>query len=79
VGRLAKGHGVPVVALCGSLGEGWRAALDEGITAAWSIVPGPVPLEESSARAAELLANATEQAVRLFMAGRDLGAPKKPL
>jgi glycerate kinase len=56
------------VALCGGLGEGWRAALDEGITAAWSISPGPMPMEEATAHAAGLLADAAEQALRLFVA-----------
>jgi glycerate kinase len=75
VARIAKRHGVPVVALCGGLGEGWRSPLNEGITAAWSIVPGPISLENATARAAELMADAAEHVVRLFMAGRTLTSP----
>jgi glycerate kinase len=69
VARLAARQRVPVVALCGGLGDGWQRALDEGLTAAWSIVPGPLPLFEAERRAAELVTAAAEQAVRLFTAG----------
>jgi len=70
VARLSRGHGVPAVALCGSLDEGWQRALAEGLTAAWSIAPGPLTLDELEGRAADLLAAAAEQVVRLFAAGR---------
>lgn len=70
VARIAAKHGVPVAALCGSLGDGWRQALECGITAAWSIASGPLTLTEASERAAELLADAAEQAVRLFSGAR---------
>lgn len=68
--RLARRHAVPVVALCGGLGEGWEQALAEGLTAAWSIAPGPATLAELEARAAALLASAATQVARLFVAAR---------
>lgn len=70
VARLARRHGVPVVALCGALGEGWEQALAEGLTAAWSIAPGPATLPELEAQAAPLLASAAAQVARLFAAAR---------
>lgn len=70
VARLARRHAVPVVALCGGLGEGWEQALAEGLTAAWSIAPGPATLAELEARAAALLASAATQVARLFVAAR---------
>lgn len=70
VARIAARHRVPVVALCGGLGDGWRQAYAEGLTAAWSIVPGPLSTDAAEQRAAELLADAAEQVVRLFAAAR---------
>jgi len=68
VARLAKRHGVPVVALAGRLGDGYKAVYAHGVDAAFSIVPGPMPLEEALARADELLANAAEAVTRLWAA-----------
>lgn len=70
VARLARRHGVPVVALCGGLGDGWEQALAEGLTAVWSIAPGPATLAELETRAASLLATAAAQVGRLFAAAR---------
>jgi glycerate kinase len=70
VARIAARHGVPCVTLCGALGEGWANALGEGMTAVWSIVPGPLAEVEARRRADELLASAAEQVVRLFVAAR---------
>ncbi len=70
VARLARRHGVPAVALCGGLDEGWEQALAEGLTAAWSIAPGPATLPELEARAAPLLASAAAQVARLFAVAR---------
>ena len=68
VGRIARRRGVPAVALCGGLGAGWERTLAEGLTAAWSIAPGPITPTEAESRAAELLAALAEQVVRLFAA-----------
>ena len=68
VGRLAARHGVPVVALCGSLGDGWESALDYGITAAWSIFDGPAGLADAMSGAARLVEQAAWQVGRLAAA-----------
>ena len=70
VGRLARSLGCPTLALAGSIGPGAEATLDEGLDAYFSICPGPISLDEAMARAAELLEEATAQAVRAFLAGR---------
>jgi glycerate kinase len=70
VARLARSFHCPVLALAGSIGEGARAVLDQGIDAYFSICPGPIELEVAIERAGELLERATEQAVRGFLAGR---------
>ena len=66
VARIAKRHGVPVVALAGSLGEGYKGVYDCGMDAVFSICPGPLSLDEAVARAEELLADAAEAVVRMW-------------
>jgi glycerate kinase len=72
VARLAKEQGRPVVALAGSIDEGYPALRREGIDAALAITPGPLSLAEAQADAARLLADAAEQAARLLLTGRSL-------
>ena len=66
VARIASKHGVPVVALAGALGEGYKALNGLGIHAMMSISPGPISLAESMARAADLLSDASETVARLW-------------
>ena len=47
VAKLAKAQGIPVVALVGSLGQGYEAVYDAGIDAVFSVVPGVVTLPEA--------------------------------
>ena len=70
VGRLARSLGCPVLALAGSIGPGAESTLDHGLDAYFSICPGPIALDQAMAGAAELLEEATAQAVRAFLAGR---------
>ena len=69
VARLAKGRGIPVIAIAGSLGEGFEDVHAYGIDAAVSIMRGPMDLEEATARAYDLIAGAVAQAMRLMKAG----------
>ncbi|ORT60279.1 glycerate kinase [Streptomyces sp. CB03238] len=71
VARRAREAGVPVLALAGTLGPG---AQDAGLDAYESIAPGPVPLSEALDRAAELLADAAERALRTVLVGTRLRA-----
>jgi glycerate kinase len=70
VARLARARGCPVIALAGTVGQGAEAVLSEGISAYFSICPGPISLDEAIGRAGELIEWSAEQAVRAFMAGR---------
>ena len=47
VARIARQAGVPVVALAGSLGEGYEALHACGISAAFSLAPGPITLQQA--------------------------------
>lgn len=43
IARAAKHHGIPVIAIGGSLGKGYEAVYDEGITSIFSVVNDLVP------------------------------------
>ncbi|WP_100398063.1 glycerate kinase [Bacillus sp. FJAT-44742] len=47
VAQAAKKHGCYVVALCGKLEHGYEPVLECGIDAAFSLVPGPVSLDDA--------------------------------
>ncbi|MDB5084461.1 MAG: glycerate kinase, partial [Bacilli bacterium] len=55
VARLAQAHGVPVFAVCGSLGDGYEALRESGVTAFFSITPGPMKLQDAMAQARQNL------------------------
>jgi glycerate 2-kinase len=71
VARLAHSLGCPTLAIAGSIGPGAEAVLEYGVDAYFSICPGPVHIDEAIEKASELLENATAQAVRAFLAGRN--------
>jgi glycerate kinase len=77
VGRRAKARGIPVVALAGVLGPGCESALDAGIDAFASLLPGPLTLEEAMNAAPALLCHATENIVRAIMVGQAIGSRRK--
>ena len=65
----AKARGIPVVAISGSLGRGFTDVHEQGIDAVLAITSAPMTLEESTERATELVAAATEQALRIMEVG----------
>ena len=69
VAERAKRLDIPVVGISGSLGAGFQDVHRHGIDALAAITPGPMTLDEASDRAAELISNATEQALRFMRAG----------
>jgi len=73
VGRLARRHGVPVVALAGSIREEADRLAEIGIDAAVSILPGPMSEAEAMARAGVLVQDAAERVMRLILTGREVG------
>lgn len=66
VAEIARQAGVPVLALAGSLGEGYQALYEAGIDAAFSLVPGPVSLQQAMATAATELEARTCDLARLW-------------
>lgn len=59
--HLAKRHAKPFVVLCGSRCGDLSALHEAGVTAVFSIVSGPISLEEALARAAENLRETARQ------------------
>lgn len=64
VARMAQKHGVPVIALAGVVTGDLAELYNQGLTSAFAIADGPMSLEESKARASELLADRAEQIIR---------------
>lgn len=63
VGDRAKKHGVPAVALCGSLGPGYEEIYDHGILSLMTTVDAPMTLSQAIENAEPLYYKA---AIRLF-------------
>ena len=77
VAQRAKRLGVPVVAIAGTLGDRYELVHEHGIDAALPISSGPMTLESSSERAADLITQATERMLRLMQTGaRVFGHPR---
>ena len=75
VARIAKSHGVPVVAVAGRLCEGYRQLYDHGVDVAVSIAPGPIDMSESIRQARDLLADTAETVIRAWQTGNMMGRP----
>lgn len=73
VAGRAAARGIPTIAIAGSLGDGWRAVLEQGIAAAFSIVDRPMTLDEAKSHAPQLLATVAEQACRAISIRIDTG------
>ena len=69
VARLAGERRIPVIGVSGSLGDGFTDVHEHGIAAAVAITHAPMTLDEATERVAELIASATEQALRLVRVG----------
>lgn len=64
VARLAKKHHKPVWAFAGALGEDINTLYDQGISGLFSIQQGPMTLDQSMAKTAELLEKSAERIMR---------------
>lgn len=74
VARRAKGRGIPVVMLAGSLGPGYQEVYRHGVDAVICIADSPMRLRESLTRTAELLRDAAERAMRLLRVGEAISS-----
>lgn len=69
VARRAQRHGAPVVVLAGALGDGYEAMYTAGVTAAFSLVPGPMALTQACEEAQVLLRARAGDCMRLWLSG----------
>lgn len=70
VARIARQHGVPVVVIAGTLGEGYQALYEHGIDAAFALASGPMTLQEACADAPRLLSERARDIARLWRVAR---------
>ncbi|MBO8171325.1 MAG: glycerate kinase [Bacillaceae bacterium] len=68
--KVAQNHGVPVVALAGSLGEGADRLVQHGFAGVISIIDRPMTLAQAVDRGKSLLTYTAEQVVRIFVSTR---------
>lgn len=77
VASRAKKHGLPVIALAGTVGPDAAANYSIGIDAFASIMQGPISLEAAIAEAGRLLTDAAESVMRVLMLGQSLRVRKR--
>ena len=71
VARHGRQHGATVICLAGSLGDGYEALYEEtGVTAAFSVVSGPMTLDQACQIAASLLRERARDCMRLWLDGQ---------
>jgi glycerate kinase len=70
VAHLADSLGCPTIALAGTIGPGADAVLEQGVSAYFSLCPGPITLDQAISQAERLLESVSAQAFRVFLAGR---------
>jgi glycerate kinase len=66
VARIAREHGVPVIVIAGTLGEGYQALYEHGIDAAFALASGPMTLEQACAEAPRLLRERATDVARVW-------------
>lgn len=73
IARRAKRHGLPVIAIVGTVGKGAQINHDHGIDAYVSILQAPVTLDEAIEQAGDLVTVCAEDVMRLVMLGQEMG------
>ena len=66
VARIARQHGVPVIVIAGTLGEGYQALYEHGIDAAFALASGPMTLEQACTEAPRLLRERASDIARVW-------------
>ncbi len=66
VAKIAKKYNIPVVALVGQIGRNANVLYSMGIDSIFSLVDGPMSLDNAIAKGADLLQDAAERIIRLY-------------
>jgi glycerate kinase len=77
VARRAKKHGIPVIAIAGTIGQGARINYDIGIDAFTCILQRPTTLDDAVCDAERLTKESAESVMRIVAVGRLLGLAAK--
>lgn len=77
IATRAKRHGLPVVAIVGTVGKNAQINHDHGIDVYTSIIQSPCSLEEALQRAPELVEICAEDVMRLILVGRRLAGTQQ--
>jgi glycerate kinase len=66
VARIARQHGVPVIVIAGTLGDGYEQMYAHGVNAAFALPSGPMSLEQACSEAPRLLAERAADIARVW-------------
>jgi len=66
VARIARQHGVPVIVIAGTLGEGYEQMYSHGVDAAFALPCGPISLEQACSEAPRLLRERAADIARVW-------------
>lgn len=72
ISAMAKGKGVPVIAICGSIEYGAEIIYEKGVSSMEATVCKPMSLEEALQKADFLLEKAVERAMRTLKVGQQI-------
>lgn len=76
IGKVCKKNGIPVVAVCGSMGDGAELIFTEGVDSLITTVNSIMTLDEAIRNADELLASAVRRMLRLIAVGERISNQK---
>ncbi|MFW0758949.1 glycerate kinase [Pseudomonas sp. H11T01] len=71
VARIARQHGVPVIVIAGTLGDGYEQMYEHGVDAAFALPSGPMTLTQACANAPLLLRERAGDIARVWRLARN--------
>lgn len=66
VASLSKKHNIPVIGICGSLGEGHKVLYNKGFDSIFSIIDRPMALKDAVEDAEQLIVDCSERIMRVL-------------
>lgn len=72
VAKLAKKYNIPVIAICGSIGDRFEELYDKNFDSVVSIIDRPMSLEEAIKNSKILLENTAERIMRIILINKNM-------